>query len=62
MKQPDKRDSLEDNRIPARRSSLKRGKSSSQTNNPTNSAGNLQETESWIKTTVDRLLGPIRFF
>ena len=62
MKQPDRRKSLEEKRILAQASSFKRDKSSSQSKNLTNNAGHLQETESWIKTTVDRLLGPIRFF
>lgn len=62
MKLPDKRKSLKDKRILTRESSFKRDKSSSQSKNSTNNAGHLPETESWIKTTVDRLLGPIRFF
>ena len=62
MNQPDKRESLEDKRILSRKSSFKRDKSGLQSKNPTNNAGHLQETESWIKTIVDRLLGPIRFF
>ena len=62
MNQPDRRESLEDKRILSQKSSFKRDKSSLQSKNPTNNAGHLQKTESWIKTIVDRLLGPIRFF
>ena len=62
MNHSDKRESLEDKRILSQKSSFKRVKSSLQPKNPTNNAGHLQEKESWIKTIVDRLLGPIRFF
>ena len=62
MNQPDKSETLEDKRILSRKSSSKRDKSSLQPKSPTNNAGHHQEKESWIKTIVDRLLGPIRFF
>lgn len=62
MNQPDKSESLKDKRILSRKSSFKQDKSGLQSKNPNNNAGHLQEKESWIKTIVDRLLGPIRFF
>ena len=62
MKQPDRKISLADKITLARESSLKRERSGSQSKNATNINEHLQGTESWIKTTVDRLLGPIRFF
>ena len=62
MKQPDRKTSLEDKRTLARESSLKRERSGTQSKNPNNITEHQEETESWIKTAVDRLLGPIRFF
>ena len=62
MNQPEKSESLKDKRILSRKSSFKQDKSGLQSKNLTNNAGHLQEKESWIKTIVDRLLGPIRFF
>ena len=62
MKQPDRKISLKGKRTISRELSFKQQRSGSQSSNPNNVNEQLQETDSWIKTIVDRLLGPIRFF
>ena len=49
-------------RVLRQESPIKQEKYNLRSKNPTNNPENLQESQSWIKIAVDRLLGPIRFF
>ena len=68
MKQSDNKTSLPNEGILAQESSLEQktptqGKQSKwSTNSPTQITEQTHQSHGWIKTTIDKLLGPIRFF